>query len=107
MNDWEQFEAWIESRILERRATRREVYALRRLRRADTVRHRHQLLAAYLDAVVVDSLLPVFQTFTAQVEAVVQAMNELARVWAEGETEDFARLDLGEFDNRVHDWMRA
>lgn len=104
MTDIEQLEAWIEKRMIERRATRGEVYALRRFRRADTPRTRFQLVGAYISAAFVKPLIPIMERAAKQMAETARAMNKLVMSWNLAQLEN---ADLGEFDNRAQDWLRS
>jgi hypothetical protein len=104
VTDFEQLEAWIERRMIERRATRGEVYALRRLRRANTPRTRGQLVGAYLYAVFTKPLIPVMERAAQQMADTARAINKLVISW---NLAQFEAADLGEFDNRAQDWLRC
>jgi hypothetical protein len=105
MTEFEQFQEWIEMRILERRATRAEVYALRRFRRKDSALTRVALMGAYINAQM-KPLAEAAGRFLEALAPVVDQFAKLAHLFAEAEVEMFAETDLGEFDNRAHDWMR-
>lgn len=107
MSEWEQFEAWIEKRILERRATRDEVYALRRLRRRDNQITRALLLRAYIIGTFQKPIAEHTARIVDAMRPVVENMNKLALLFAEAEADALEHTDLGEFDNRAHDWMRG
>lgn len=103
MTDMEQLEAWIEKRMIERRATRQEVRALRRYRRSpDSPGARVGLVGAVMNAMMAP-LVPVMVRFT---ETLVQAAAKMNALWLKLAISQMEQADLGEFDNRARDWLQ-